>query len=342
MKKYAVADLIQKIKALSYAQYRDLNGELKQFDKKKEVANLIENNTTTNCGHCGSIHYTKHGIRNDLQRYKCKQCNKTFNQLTGTPLARLRKKGRWLNYSACMSGGMTLKATAELVGVNITTCFRWRHKFLLNANNLRPSKLNGIVEAVESYFYYSEKGSKNPSLISKEVVGKQAPKVFVLTTRDRNRNTFEQIINDFKVCNVTNEHLQSLNHDILFCSENNEFYQELSQKANMIHAKVDSKSIKKNKIIHTIYANKYKENLHEWMTRFCGVATKYLCNYLSWYRILDEYKMKIPPELILLRARSIENFPYQPLTQNIATDMEGANQTTPFQIFINKKLSHLT
>jgi transposase-like protein len=32
----------------------------------------------------------------DLQRYKCRVCGVTFNALTGTPLARLRQREKWL------------------------------------------------------------------------------------------------------------------------------------------------------------------------------------------------------------------------------------------------------
>ncbi len=39
------------------------------------------------------------------------------------------------------------------------------------------------------------------------------------------------------------------------------------------------------------------------MIRFNGVATKYLHNYLSWFRELDEFNMETLPELILQRAK---------------------------------------
>ncbi len=49
------------------------------------------------------------------------------------------------------------------------------------------------------------------------------------------------------------------------------------------------------------------------MVRFNGVATKYLENYISWYRELDEFKDRLTPKTILLRAKSGGEYKKQPL-----------------------------
>ena len=51
------------------------------------------------CPRCGNERCYRHGFANDLQRYRCCSCGRTFNDLTGTPLARLRLKAKWLAYS---------------------------------------------------------------------------------------------------------------------------------------------------------------------------------------------------------------------------------------------------
>ena len=50
------------------------------------------------CPRCGNERCYRHGFANDLQRFRCCACGRTFNDLTGTPLARLRLKARWLAY----------------------------------------------------------------------------------------------------------------------------------------------------------------------------------------------------------------------------------------------------
>jgi len=39
-----------------------------------------------------------------------------------------------------------------------------------------------------------------------------------------------------------------------------------------------------------------------WMTRFRGVATKYLANYLGWRRLLNRFKDQLAPEQFLFLA----------------------------------------
>ncbi len=39
------------------------------------------------CLHCGSVHAIKHGKKNDVQRFMCKDCGKTFNDLSFSPMS---------------------------------------------------------------------------------------------------------------------------------------------------------------------------------------------------------------------------------------------------------------
>ena len=97
---------------------------------------------------------------NGLNRYFCKSCGKTFNALTGTPLARLRRKDCWTEFAASVSEGDTVKASAQRSGVAGSTAFRWRHRFL-RAVTAGAIKLRGIVEADETFVLSSRKGERN-------------------------------------------------------------------------------------------------------------------------------------------------------------------------------------
>src|SRR3954463_7309302 len=83
------------------------------------------------------------GRANGLRRYRCKACAKSFKALTGTPLARLRLKERWLEFTQSLSVGDTVQCQVAL-----TTAFRWRHRFL-KALKTTTTPLRGIVEADE-------------------------------------------------------------------------------------------------------------------------------------------------------------------------------------------------
>jgi len=51
------------------------------------------------CSHFQHVSAARWGILKGMQRYRCHQCRRTFTALTGTSLARLRKREQWLDYA---------------------------------------------------------------------------------------------------------------------------------------------------------------------------------------------------------------------------------------------------
>jgi len=54
------------------------------------------------CAHCGADAVIGWGRSHGLPRHRCKSCGRTFNAATGTAMARLRKKDRWLDQAQAM------------------------------------------------------------------------------------------------------------------------------------------------------------------------------------------------------------------------------------------------
>lgn len=299
---------ISSLNRLSTEQYKGLKWSLKEHDKKKRNAINLQKVNQMFCPHCKSVRFIQWGVRNDLQRYKCKECHKTFNSLTSTPLARLRKKGRWFEYSKCLKNGKSVRQAASICGVHRNTAFKWRHRFLENAKQIEPVKLRGIVEFEASYFKYSEKGQKK---FKRET---QRPPVCVLVGRDRNMNTFDKILQKLNSKELSQHITPKLSEDVLFCSDSNPAYIKYAIENGYRHGKLNiSKGIRVVKdIVHIKNVNCYHRDLKAWMRRFRGVATKYLDSYLSWYRELDEYNMETPALEFLLRAKTIKNYYHQP------------------------------
>ena len=98
------------------------------------------------CPHCASEGAVSRGMARGLRRYQCKDCGRTFNALTGTPLSGLHHKKRWLSFGASLAKGETVKASAARCDVAVSTAFRWRHRFLAAARS-DSEVLKGIVEA---------------------------------------------------------------------------------------------------------------------------------------------------------------------------------------------------
>src|SRR5574337_265007 len=98
------------------------------------------------CPHGADTQPYRHGHADGLQRYRCHACGKTFNALTGTPLAKLRHKAKWLDFLQAMLASRTVRQAASEVGVHRNTSFRWRHRFLAWSKNDRPAHLHGRSE----------------------------------------------------------------------------------------------------------------------------------------------------------------------------------------------------
>ena len=121
------------------------------------------------CPHCGMQKALKFGrdVRGQ-QRFRCRSvaeggCGKTFTALTGTAFSGMRRRDQWGAFEAAMAKGWRsideLHASGE-VKVGRLTLWRWRHRFL-RALEVRPAPpLSGVVEADETYFRDSFKGSR--------------------------------------------------------------------------------------------------------------------------------------------------------------------------------------
>lgn len=68
------------------------------------------------CPHCKSTHVVKNGKLNVKQRYKCRGCNKTFNDFTKSALSSTKLPlEKWIKYAKCMVMGNSIRKSAEIV-----------------------------------------------------------------------------------------------------------------------------------------------------------------------------------------------------------------------------------
>ena len=164
----------------------------------------------TGCPHCGGQRLQRWGHVSGLQRHRCGDCRRSFNALTGTPLAHLRMKERWEAQTQALITGESLIKAAERCGVAVTTAFRWRHRFLSAPALDKPSQLTGIVEADETFILESFKGKrsglprparKRGGKASKR--GLSAEQIPVLVARDRSGATTDAVLAKLDRASVT-------------------------------------------------------------------------------------------------------------------------------------------
>ena len=183
---------------LSQRQRAGMAALLNRSLLQEKTAALIEASAVRrHCPHCHSAHLHRHGHAAGLQRYRCANCARTFNALTGTPLARLRHRGKWLSFLDSMLASNSVRRAAALAGVHKNTSFRWRHRCLTNTKGDRLWPLGGITEADETYLLESQKGSRHLNRPPRRRGGTakrrglSAEQVCILVARDRTGKTFD-------------------------------------------------------------------------------------------------------------------------------------------------------
>lgn len=316
--------LLKSLDSLNTQQDRILRQQLSDKAMQKQVSHTLE--TPFNelvCPHCQGKDLYRWGKRSDMQRYRCKSCKKTFNCLTGTPLARLRRKGHWLDYANCLKEGFSIRKAAQKCNITPNTAFRWRHRFLQNSVNIKAERLEGIVEAQDSLFRISNKGSRKLNRPARKRgnearrKGHKLKYVSVFVGRDRNRNIFDSIFEPLSSKSLSQTFKSHISSDALFCSNNKSVYHKFVRQNHLRHGtlQLSKGEVVKKDIVHLRNVMHYQTNLKEWILyHFRGVATKYLPNYLAWMRALDEFNYTISSKTILLRARSGGHYKFQPIT----------------------------
>lgn len=276
---------------------------------------------TCGCPHCGSRQVGRWGRANGLARYRCGACGRTFNGLTGTGLARLRKKECWQEQAAALIAGTSVAKAAERCGVAYTTAFRWRHRFLAAPATDKPVRLVGIVEADEMFVLESFKGKrsgltrkarKRGGVASKR--GLPSEQIPVLVARDRTGATLDAVLPKVDHASISAVLSGVVTPDNQLCCDGGGAIVSFARRAKIPHHILPAPGNPKPEApqFHINNVNAYHGRFKEWARRFHGVATKYLDRYLGWRRTLEAVGPSIQPDLFVRAAVGLG--PYQPLT----------------------------
>jgi transposase-like protein len=249
----------------------------------------------TGCPHCGCQKLERWGRANGLSRYRCGDCRRTFNALTGTSLARLRKKECWAAQTQALMTGETLVKAAKRCGVAGTTAFRWRHRFLSAPALDKPSRLSGIVEADETFIRESFKGKRSDLPRPARKRGKtskrglSAEQIPVLVARDRTGRTTDAILPNLSRASVTAALAGVVTPANQLCCDGGKAIVGFARKAKIPCCILPTPGGPRPEApnLHINNVNGYHGRLKEWLRPFHGVATRYLGNYLGWRRTIE-------------------------------------------------------
>lgn len=200
-----------------------------------------------------------------------------------------------------MMNGWTVRRSADECGIHKNTAFRWRHKILdALTNMMNEVKLDGIVEADETYFKVSYKGNHKKS------------KTFVMpkTKHSRKGKSKKRGISKEKVCvpcainkdglsigkpatlgkpTVATIHKVfdgSITSGAILCTDGEKSYQKFSKDNSIELIQIKGGKGKKG-TYHIQHINNYHSRLKNFIKNFNGVSTKYLGNYIVWHNFVN-------------------------------------------------------
>ena len=131
------------------------NTNVKYQDKNKKLK----------CPNCDKNCIVKNGLKNNVQYYKCKNCNKFFSISTSTLASNISLSyNQLLNFMLCLINYNTISETAKIVGISERSTYNIRIKIISTLNKYKKSKLKGLVQCDEKYVRLSFKGTRKDKM----------------------------------------------------------------------------------------------------------------------------------------------------------------------------------
>lgn len=268
------------------------------MDSKSNNSNL-ESNKKNNCGnlkgkveegyecpYCKGKKIIKFGFYKGIQRYKCKNenCCKTFINDINNPFRYSKKfKEQWRECFECFTQGLTIRECSSKMGIAIVTAFFWRHRFLhdLNKKN-NVETIGSYVELTKLVTIENFKGDRNYH-------GEERDKIIVINAV----NDFIEVASIIAARNFLG--VYSIRDNIIprldrrayvvgFLDGRIKNFAKAFNEINKVKITAINTDISE---IDKTYSNKVRM----WLSKFNGVATKYLEHYLSWRAF--EYKNSV-------------------------------------------------
>lgn len=227
------------------------------------------------CPNCNSSEYIKYGSYKGIQRYKCKDCWKTFSMSSNSLWSYSKHSpSKWIKFIELMLEKKSLRFCAANLEINLATAFYWRHKILhgLTLNSL-PTKLKDYVYIGKTLLKENFKGCRNIETSVRRTI-------WVIGAKGSDDSML------IKPISKGLWNLKSFNEKIYSSIEKESYIIPYGDRYISLVAKSHNKEL----IKEIKDENKIKflrMNLYIWLRSFCGIATKYLENYLSFYILFN-------------------------------------------------------
>lgn len=241
------------------------------------------------CPWCGHARVHRWGHAAGCQRYRCTACRRTFSTFTGTALYYLKRRDRWAGFCRAMDQALTVREAAGRLGLHKDTVFRWRHRYLNALREVEDAELAGYVTVAQTRFRYSTKGTRRgPGAANPRGPHSPLP-VWVLLARDERGRGVGSVTGwrPLKSQQLAAALRPVVSEQAVLVGGRGS-YSPLAYCAN--HLELGYRPATrgtKGPPAHVQLPLLLIHRLRRWLRPFRGVATRYLDNYLLWFRGLE-------------------------------------------------------
>ena len=247
---------------------------------KEHINSFIKNDIYKNknfecCPICGGKKYIKHGSYKGIQRYKCKECGKTFSNTTNLLWSYSKKDlNLWIKFINLMIKRKSLRLCAEKLNISVTTAFYWRHKVLhgLKLDSI-PNKLEGDVHINKTLIVENFKGCRNITTTTRS-------NIWVIAAKGNEDSMLA--IPAFKHCWMREIFYEKVYSKIqkgsYIIPYDDRYITAIAKEHNKKLVKVRKEDDRIGYIM---------SNIMKWFSPFKGIATKYLEEYLSFFVLFN-------------------------------------------------------
>ena len=304
-----ISEIKSELLKLSLNDRQRVISEVQNQGNESQQVNLCQksrrdllNNKQGVCPHCNHNKYIKFGSKSNLQRYKCKSCNRSFTEYSGTWIAGIHHKEKLDDYLGLMLEEKSLDVIKNILTINKKTAFDWRHKVLSSLSRNDKDQFTGITESDETFFLDSRKGKpvlhRKPRKRggSSKTRGVSNDQVAVIVTQDRKSGLDLTVATMGRLKKVDIENAIGARVEpstTILCSDAHSSYVGFAIDNKIEHhtLKAVTKERVKKKVFHIQHVNSTHNKAKKWIKNtFWGVSTKYLQQYLYWYRVKEELK----------------------------------------------------
>ena len=247
------------------------------------------------CNKCGCILYKNGKTKNGVQKYICSGCKLTSSETTNTIVCHSKLSFEiWSNVIDNLLNGFSLRRIAEENNISLLTSFSLRHKVLCALKNfINNIKLSGDIQSDEKYFVINLKGTKpdNMPRYSKKRTSTKSPyrgishhKICVVSSIDDNDNLLLEIVG---LGRCTTDMLKNslgvkLDNAKSISADSASAYQEFCSENKLVLNAIPS-GFHSNDTFNISEINGIHSQLETWLSKFRGVSTRHLQEYLDWF-----------------------------------------------------------